>query len=439
MKKIVSGILAAGLVLSLAGCGSSGSASTAGSTAGGSSSSATGSVYWLNMKPESDEVLQKVAALYTEKTGVPCKVVTAASGTYDQTLTSEMDKTDAPTLFVAGKAGTIKTWGDYCYDLSGSAVAAELNTDAYNFYKEDGALASIGYCYESYGIIVNTDLLGKAGHSLDEIKDFASLKAVADDIHARAGELGFDAFTSSGMDDSSSWRFSGHLANMPLYYQSVDAGGWTEAPAEITNKYLDNYRNIWDLYITDSAVAPTSLATGGYDAEAEFVNGQAVFYQNGSWEYGACSALGDENIAMIPIYCGVAGEENIGLCSGTENCWAVNAMTSEANIKATLDFMYWCVTDAEASELLVGTFGVMPFTNAAPSTNKFLADANNYANEGKTTVTWAFSYTPNVDNWRAGVVSAMNQYDQTLADADWATVETAFVQGWANQYKAANG
>ena len=55
-----------------------------------------GSVYWLNFKPELDEAAQALAAKYTEQTGVPVKVVTAASGSYSQTLTSEMDKTRAP-------------------------------------------------------------------------------------------------------------------------------------------------------------------------------------------------------------------------------------------------------------------------------------------------------------------------------------------------------
>ena len=53
---------------------------------------AEGSVYWLNFKPELDETAQALAAKYTEATGVEVKVVTAASGTYSQTLTSEMDK-----------------------------------------------------------------------------------------------------------------------------------------------------------------------------------------------------------------------------------------------------------------------------------------------------------------------------------------------------------
>ena len=425
MKKIVALVLTLCMVLSLGILSAS--------------AAEAGEVYWLNFKPESDEDLQQIAARYTELTGVTVKIVTAASGTYDATLSAEMDKSNPPTMFVLGNAAAVKTWGEYCYDLAGTPIAAELNTDAYNLYDENGKLCSIGYCYECFGIIVNTALLAKAGYSLADITDFASLKAVVEDIHARAAELGFDAFTSSGMDPSSSWRFSGHLANADLYYESV-ADGWQDgpAPATISGAYLANYKNLWDLYINNSAIDPAALATGGFDAEAEFVSGKAVFYQNGSWEYGACSALGDENIAMIPFYCGVEGEEKAGLNCGTENCWAVNAEADPADIQATLDFMYWLVTDEAASAQLNKTFGVMPYTHAAVSTNKFLADANAYANAGHYTMTWAFNYTPNTDEWRSGVVAALNIYDADQTDANWETVKTAFVEGWAAQYAAAN-
>ncbi|MCR5468477.1 MAG: ABC transporter substrate-binding protein [Lachnospiraceae bacterium] len=397
--------------------------------------SGSGSVYWLNFKPEADEALQGIAATYTEQTGVEVKVVTAASGTYEQTLTSEMDKSAAPTLFVIGNQGSVSTWGDYAIDLKGTDVYNELNTDSFTLYDADGKAVSIGYCYESYGIIVNKTLLAQAGYSIDDITNFETLKAVADDIHARAAELGFDAFTSSGMDDSSSWRFSGHLANLPLYYEE-QADGWTEAPSEIKGTYLEYFKNVWDLYTTDTAIDKSTLATGGYDAEAEFKNGEAVFYQNGTWEYSALSEVySNDELSMIPIYCGADGEENAGLCSGTENCWAVNAKASEEDQKATLDFMYWLVTSEEGTKMMAEQFGAIPYKGAAESDNVFLADSNRLLSEGKYNVDWAFNYTPNVDEWRAGVVAAMNQYD---AGGDWSTVETAFVQGWATQYAAAN-
>ncbi len=192
-KKIVSTMLCAAMITTmLAGCGggsdNGGSASTdnggsASTDNGGSTEAAPagdsadageaapaaggGSVYWLNFKPESDDVLQDIAATYTAQTGVEVKVVTAASGTYSTTLLSEMDKSAPPTLFVIGNQAGVKDWKDYALDLTGTAIANELNTDAYNLYDETGKLVSIGYCYECYGIIANPDLIEKAGHSMD--------------------------------------------------------------------------------------------------------------------------------------------------------------------------------------------------------------------------------------------------------------------------------
>ncbi|MCD8331729.1 MAG: ABC transporter substrate-binding protein, partial [Oscillospiraceae bacterium] len=314
-------------------------------------------------------------------------------------------------------------------------VYNQLSTDAFNLTDGTGKVCSIGYCYECYGLIVNRTLLGRAGYATEDITDFQSLKAVADDIHARADRLGFDAFTSSGMDDSSSWRFTGHLANLPLYYESV-AEGWTGAPAQLTGAYLDNFKAVWDLYLTDCPWDPSTLATGSYDAQDEFLKGQAVFYQNGSWEYAALSQVyEDEELDMIPIYCGVEGEENAGLCAGTENCWAVNADASPADIQATLDFMEWMVTSPEGTAAMAEQFGAIPYQKAAESGNIFLETAEEALAQGRYNVDWVFQYTPNVDTWRAGLASALNQYD---AGGSWDTVRTAFVSGWASQYAAAN-
>ena len=428
-KKLLSVALCATMVAGLlAGCGSSSKSDKA-------SSDSKGSVYWLNFKPEADEALQGIAKTYEKENGVKVKVVTAASGNYNSTLTSEMGKSAAPTLFVVGNQAAVKTWDDYCIDLKDTDVYKELSTDAFNLKDENGKVASMGYCYESYGIIVNKKLLKKAGYEITDIKDFASLKSVAEDIHKRADKLGFDAFTSSGMDDASSWRFTGHLANMALFYEGRD-DGWKEAPAEIKGTYLENFKNVWDLYINNSKYDKNTLATGGYDAEAEFKKGEAVFYQNGTWEYDALKkSISDDDMQMIPIYCGVEGEEKAGLCSGTENCWAVNAKASKADQKATLEFMKWLVTSKEGTKVMAEQFGAIPYKKAADSGNVFLKNANDLLEAGNYNVDWAFNYTPNVDEWRASLVAAMNKYD---AGGSWDDVKTAFVQGWATQYKAAN-
>ena len=427
MKRLFALLLTLVMTLSLVACG------------GGNGK---GRVYWLNFKPESDEALQEIAKMYTEKTGVEVKVVTAASGTYNETLTAEMDKSEAPTLFVVGNSAAVDSWGEYCYDLTGTDIEKELNTDAYKLYDAEGKLCSIGYCYECYGIIVNKALLAKAGYSVEEITNFESLKKIAEDIHARSAELGFDAFTSAGMDGSSSWRFTGHLINLEYYYESVDApDAWKSCPATLTGKYMDNYRNIWDLMKDNSATDPSQLANGGFDANAEFASGKAVFYSNGNWEWSSLQEKGlkAEDLTMIPYYCGVKGEEKAGLNCGTENYWAVNGKASKADIQATLDFMKWLVTDAEASAKAVATFGVMPYTNAAVSSNPFLANANEYASKGHYNMWWATNFQPNVDAYRETAVAAMNQYNADPTDANWEKVVTAFIDGWAVQYQAANG
>ena len=441
MKKIIALVLCLVMVFALCACGESNTATTApaadtATEAPAEEPAAAGSVYYLNFKPEADEAWQALAETYTKQTGVPVTVVTAASGTYDQTLTSEMDKSEAPTMFQVGNPGAVATWGEYCLDLTGTDVYNEMTTHAFDQVGDDGFTYSIGYCYECYGIIVNKALLEQAGHSIDEIKDFESLKAVADDIHARAGELGFDAFSSAGLDSSSSWRFSGHLANMPLYYEFRD-DGITAQPEAIKGTYLDNFKMIWDLYTADSATTGADLLTSTGDAsEAEFGEGKAVFFQNGSWEYA--SLIGEKfnmdpaNLQMIPIYCGVEGETDAGLCSGTENCWAVNCEADEEDIQATLDFMKWVVTSDEGTTMLAEEFGPCPFKSAKTPENVFFADAANLTNEGKYVVTWAFNFTPAVDDWRAGVVDALGQY--TAGAGDWDAVVSAFVDGWATLY-----
>ena len=427
MKKFLAMILALVMALSLVACGAK---------------EDEPSVYWLNFKPEANDALQGLAKTYTEKTGVEVKVVTAASGEYESTLTAEMDKENAPTLFVVGNDAAVKSWGDYCYDLTGTSIANELNTDAYNLYDESGKLCSIGYCYECYGIIVNTELVEKAGFAADYITNFATLKEVAETITANKDTLGFSAFASAGMDDGSAWRFTGHMINLEYYYESVDSpADWEKCPAEIKGTYMDNFRNLYDLMVSNSTVERNTLAAGGLDAQGEFASGKAAFYPQGSWEASGLEAAGMDmsKLAMIPYYCGVAGEEKAGLNCGTENCWAINAKASEADQKATMDFLVWLVTDPEASAMAVGTFGVMPYKQAAASTNPFLADANEYANAGHYTMPWVTNFQPNVDAYRGAAVSALNEYNADPTDANWEKVEAAFIAGWATQYKAVNG
>lgn len=405
-------------------------------------------VYYLNFKPEQAEDWERLAAAYTDETGVEVSVVTAASDTYESTLKSEIAKTDAPTLFQVNGPVGLSTWKDYCYDLSGTTLYSNLKSDEFALKGEGDEVLAIAYVIETYGIIYNKKLLSDYINTKDavissaeEINDFDTLKAVAEDIQSKKEELNIEgAFTSAGMDSSSDWRFKTHLANVPVYYEYKDEG--IESSEAIKGTYLENYKNIWDLYINNSTVEPSLLSSKtGEDAASEFALGEAVFYQNGTWAYNDISGyeVNDEDIGILPIYIGAEGEEQQGLCTGSENYWCVNKNASQEDIDATLSFLDWVITSDEGKTALSQQMGfVTPFTTF---TDEYVADnplikaANDYIAQGKTPVAWTFTTMPS-EQWKDGVGSALLEYAQ--GTGEWSAVEDAFVGGWAREYQAAN-
>jgi raffinose/stachyose/melibiose transport system substrate-binding protein len=239
------------------------------------------------------------------------------------------------------------------------------------------------------------------------------------------------------MDSSSDWRFKTHLANLPIYFEYQD-DGITSTDA-IKGTYLDNYKNIFDLYITDSTCDPTELAgKTGTDAETEFTSGEAVFFQNGSWEYSAMTEAGltDDDLGMLPIYIGAGDEANQGLCTGSENYWCVNKNASADDIAATLEFLNWCVTSETGTTALADDMGfVIPFKAAKEATNVFVKIDTELTAAGKTPVSWNFTTMPS-ETWKDGVGTALTQY--AAGTGTWDDVVTAFVNGWATEYAANN-
>lgn len=409
---------------------------------------AKGSVYYLNFKPEQADQWVELGEKYTEETGVPVTVVTAASGTYESTLKSEMAKDEAPTLFQVNGPVGLASWKDYCYDLKDTEIYKQLTSDEFALTNEDGSVPGIAYVIETYGLIYNKALLndyfetdGAVVKSVEEINNFETLKAVADDIQAKKDDLGIEgAFTSAGFDASSDWRFKTHLANLPVYYEYVADG--IDSTDAIKGTYLENFKNIFDLYITDSTCEPTVLSSKtGEDAASEFALGEAAFYQNGTWAYNDIkdNEVADEDLGMLPIYIGVEGEENQGLCTGSENYWCVNSKASEEDIQATLDFLNWVITSDEGRTSLSQEMGfVTPFKTFDEnfeSENPLVVDANKYIADGKTSVAWNFTTMPS-EEWKNQVGSAMLEYAQ--GTGEWDAVEKAFVDGWATEYAAAH-
>jgi raffinose/stachyose/melibiose transport system substrate-binding protein len=458
-KKLVTVLLASSMVATmLAGCGSG---SGDGTEKGSSAKGGDGSVYMLNFKPETDQAWQDLAEKYTDETGVKVTVVTAADGQYKTTLKSELAKKDAPTIFNIGSTADCAEYDKYIYDLKDSEIYKHL-TDKSLALEYNGKIASVANCYECYGIIYNKAMLekycknysGAVIKSVDDIKDLDTLEKVATDINEHVDDINkacdlhlTEAFASAGLDSGSNWRFTGHLAGLALYYEFKDAGcDLTAGQKEVTGKYMDNFKRVWDMYTNTSAADKATLDSGSLNAESELGMEEAVFYQNGDWEY-ANFADDNENgytvkqsdLSMMPIYFGV-DDENEGLAVGTENHWTVNAKADQKDIDATLEFLNWVITSDDGRDAIVNKMGLSApfdtFTGDYESKNAFANVASELVKEGKTSVAWSFNATPSVDDWRADFLAPLTEY--TERNGSWDDVAKAFSEKWAYYWDLQN-
>lgn len=414
---------------------------------GSSADDGKGKVYFLNFKPEAADQWVALAKKYTDKTGVQVKVQTAASGTYEQTLKSELAKSDAPTIFQVNGPVGYQNWKGYTADLKDTGIYNELNNKDIAL-KDGDKVVGIPYVMETYGIIYNKDLLKKytelPGAKIKDVKEidsFDKLKEVADDMQAKKDQLGIKgAFTSAGFDSSSDWRFKTHLANIPLSYEFKEDGVTTQ-PETIKGTYLPNFKNIFDLYLKDSTTAPSQLSSKtGDDANSEFALGEAAFYQNGTWAWTDLQKAGmkPDQVGMLPIYIGAKGEENQGLATGSENYLCINAKASEADQKASKDFLNWVVTSDEGIKALSEDMGfTTPFKtfDKVKSDNPLVEEAVEDSNSGKEQVAWNFTMMPS-EEWKNQLGQAMLAYAQ--GNGSWDDVRKAFVDNWKTEYDNAH-
>ena len=446
-KKFISIALAAVLTLGvLTGCSSSKSSGSSASSASSAGSDEKGSVYYLSFKPEQEDQWKEIAKKYTEETGVEVKVVTAASGTYEQTLKSEIAKDDAPTLFQINGPVGYQSWKEYCADLKDTELNKHLLNPDLAITDGDGVYG-IPYVEEGYGIIYNQAIMdkyfaldGAKAKSMDEINNFDKLKEVAEDMQAKKDDLGIDGvFASTSLTPGEDWRWQTHLANLPIYYEYKDKD--VKDLDEIEFTYADNFKNIFDLYINNSTVEPKLLGSKTVtDSMSEFALGKCAMVQNGNWGWGQIAdvdgnTVKEEDVKFMPIYTGVKGEEKQGLCIGTENYFCINSKASEADQKATQDFIEWLFTSDEGKDYVTNELGfIAPFDTfsddetpqdpLAQEVLKYMSNKDLY------NVDWNFTTFPSQqfkDDFGAALLEYCN------GNQDWDQVKQLVIDEWASE------
>lgn len=413
-------------------------------------SASTGQVYYLNFKPEVDSVWQELAAQYTRETGVPVKVVTAASGTYEQTLMSEIANADAPTLFQVNGPTGFQSWKEYCADLRNTQLYDWLLDKDLAIKGEDGGVYAIPYVVEGYGIIYNDAIMdryfemdGAKASSMDDIKNFETLKTVVEDMQAKKEQLGIEGvFASTSLTPGEDWRWQTHLANVPVFYEFQDKGVTDLDNLDFT--YAENFKNVFDLYIENSITAPGLLGNKSVDdSMAEFALGQVAMVQNGNWAWSQIANVEDntvleDDVEFMPIYTGIEGEENQGLCIGTENFFCINNQASPEDQAASIAFVEWLFSSKTGKAAVTNDLGLIaPFNTFSedekpkdPLAEEILDDMED---DDTISVNWYFTSFPSIrfkDNFGAALL------EYAAGTKTWEDVKEQVITDWAAEKAA---
>lgn len=374
-------------------------------------------VYFLNFKPESAKVFSEISRVYEKEKGVKVKIVTASSGTYEQTLKSEIAKTNPPTIFQINGPVGYTAWKDYCLDLKDTKLYSVL-TDKSLAITENGSVYGIPYVIEGYRIIYNGEIMDKYFalenrktkiSSVNEIRNFETLKAVAHDMTARKKELGIDGvFAATSLISGEDWRSHTHLANVPIHYEFKDH---SDVPlsvlktAEIAFKHADKFKNLFDLFLENSSTEKGLLGTKSVaDSMAEFALSKVAMVQNGSWSYSQIAEVKGntvkaDKIGFLPLYMGFENEEKQGICIGTENYIAINKKASEEQQRASADFLNWLFTEETGkkfvSEELKYLTPFSTFTAEQAPSDPLSKETLRFLNSGEfENVPWTFTSFP---------------------------------------------
>ncbi len=416
-------------------------------------------VYFLNFKPEVADVYSKVVkpAFEKENPGYTLKVETAASNQYASTLKSELAKSNPPVIFQTnGPVGLLGNLDDVA-DLSSTDFYSILADKSMALKTPNGTLAAIPYAVEGYGIIYNDAIMrdyfalpGAVVSSMDEIKNFDTLKKVVEDMTKKKDQLGIQGvFASTSMAPGNDWRWQTHLFNIPLYaelYEKANGSDPTLYGLDATDldfTYANEFKNIWDLYLNNSTTAKGLLGGKSVDdSMAEFALGQAAMVQNGNW--GASQILGvpgntvaDEDIKFLPIYTGLKGEEKAGLAIGTENYLSINKNASAEAQKGADVFLTWLFSSDTGKDIVTNQLGfITPFNTFSASevpADPLAQQVNIWMNKsGVTSIPWTFAAIPS-EQWKSDFGAALLEYIN--GSKSWNDVVKVAQDSWAKEAK----
>lgn len=388
MKKLLTGILLAALLLCISAC--AGPSAPMESTAPDTSTPATAptvpeeaaaQVRILNTDPSLQQVWDALAEEYSQLSGIDVRIVTSPA--------------ENPTL---RRVYSRKELPEQCADLSQTNACAQLISQELTLRNQDGKVLAVADSIEVYGLMYNSTLLAQTANTRDDINSFADLTEVVYSISDAQASLGFSAFARVDADD--------HFAMQIAALKS-------------------NSRNLVELILNNTTCDPLSIEEGSKnEALQDFLDGKAVFFLAGSAEQSILDSIGSENIGVLPVYMGGENEDQQTLCVAPRSYWCIDASGSPADIRSTVDFLEFLTTPRSNGTVPADDLGrVAPYRQASYVSNVPEVVLRADLAMGKEPVVCRY-----VEQVPPGLTDALIAYAADPSDDNWAAITTILAQ-----------
>ena len=362
MKQLLSIILAAALLLSLAACGEKRprtDASEQDTALTEAPSKATGFTV-LSASPALSGALEEIAAAYRAQTGVELRVTSEPGETYRNALLTALNKPDnAPVLFALTGADDFDETKERAADLSGTSLASFFSDKSLSL-TDGGKLKAIPVDVTAWGLLYNEDVTDRyfaltdkktSYASMDEITDYEKFKALVTDMAAHKKQLGIEAVFADLPLRADSTEWLKHASVPAVYVDVRDADGPVATAVRGLKDFAfslgDKLRDAADLLFGNTLSGRDRLdEISEADAQAEFAAGKTAFLYTNSDSYRALqkadgNVLSKDKLRFLPLYLGADEEDARGLTVQTKRWLAVNENASDAEKQAAVDFLEW--------------------------------------------------------------------------------------------------
>ncbi|MBB3110727.1 raffinose/stachyose/melibiose transport system substrate-binding protein [Paenibacillus phyllosphaerae] len=368
-KKGITMLMAAALMVTLAGCGNSNNGGNTETNNAGTAGNATTTtenattdnkpaepekkedvtIKVFQFKVEIADALQKLAEAYEAETGVKVEIETHGGGEdYSALLKAELAAGEEPEIFNSSGWAGFDPYVDRATDLSGESWAKDLVEASKAQISRDGKLLGMPMNLEAYGFTYNKDLFAKAG--------ITALPQTIDELEAAVKKLQDAGITPFALT-SEWWSMGIHTMNISLanhddpaaFIEDVKAGKATFKDDPIMKDWL----RLVDIMFANGQ--KNALTTDYNTQVAEFAAGKYAIIQHGNWIQGMVDEVNPEmNLGMMPVPL----KAQPYAFTGVPNNWIVN--NKSAHPEEAKKFLEWMVTSETGQKFIATDFKFIP-------------------------------------------------------------------------------